>query len=520
MRSSPSSSFAARRLNFRAEANDDLSVDRYEQRYRQLVERLPVVVYRSSVLSGDWHYVSPALEGVLGWRPEEWLAHDGPWGASVHPDDREAALAHEESALATGTLSSEYRMIRRDGGVVWIHDDAVLLDEDGEPQWHGTLTDVTDQRALEGRLRQSQKLEAVGQLAGGIAHDFNNLLVAISGYGELAQARAGADTELRHELEGIAVAVARARDLTQRLLSFTRKEARSREIVDLNAALAAAHAMLRRLIGADVELVTVLAEEPCRVAVDASELDGALINLAVNARDAMPHGGRLSISTAIAAHGGAAHALLRVADTGTGIPSEHLPRLFEPFFTTKDAGHGTGLGLASVRDFVEGCGGSVEVDSRPGHGTAFSLFLPLASRPVAAAPPSAPAATARSGREQVLVIEDDDAVRDVASRILARAGYTVVEARYGSEALALAEGRRVDLVLSDVVMPGLSGPEVVSRLRAAQPTLPALFMSGYAPESEGSLDGAELVRKPFTAETLLGAVGRTLDAAADATLVA
>ncbi|MGH3071909.1 MAG: ATP-binding protein [Gaiellaceae bacterium] len=484
----------------------------YEQRYRQLVERLPVVVYRASILSGAWHYVSPAIERVLGWTPAEWYAHEAPWGTSLHPDDREAALAEEELALEAGALRSEYRMVRPDGAVVWIRDEAVLIEEDGQPHWHGILTDVTDERALESRLRQSQKLEAVGQLAGGIAHDFNNLLVVITGYGELALARAGSDTELRHELEQIAVAAERARDLTQRLLSFSRREARTSELVDLNAVVASAHAMLRRLIGADLELVTVPAEEPSFVEVDANELNQALLNLAVNARDAMPRGGRLSISTGTALRDGKVYGCIRVSDTGHGIAPETLPHVFEPFFTTKEADRGTGLGLAMVDEFVHGCGGFAEVESEPGVGTTFTLLVPLAVNPAGARHAARPPAASGRGDETILLIEDDDAVREIARRLLVGTGYTVIEARYGSEALELAsDDRAIDLVLSDVVMPGLSGPEVVARLQARRPGLAALFMSGYAPESEGPLGGAELVRKPFTAAQLLDAVRSALD---------
>ena len=483
----------------------------YEQRYRQLVERLPVVVYRASVLSGDWHYVSPAIERVLGWTVEEWQAHESPWGSSLHEADRAEALAQEELALAAGTLRSEYRVHRKDGRVVWIRDEAVLVAEDGEPQWHGILTDVSDQRALESRLRQSQKLEAVGQLAGGIAHDFNNLLVVITGYGELALARAGADAELREELEQIAIAAERARDLTQRLLSFTRKEARTSEVVDLNDVVASAHPMLRRLIGADLELVTVPADEPCCVAVDPTELGQAILNLAVNARDAMPHGGRLSISTGIEDRDGGRYGFLRVSDTGSGISADAVPQLFEPFFTTKEAGRGTGLGLAMVNEFVKDSGGLAEVESQEGAGACFTLLFPLVGvRADAAKPAAVPASEA--GSETILLIEDDDAVREIARRVLTNNGYAVIEARYGSEALELAtDDASIDLVLSDVVMPGLSGPEVVARLQARRPGLAALFMSGYAPESEGSLGGAELVRKPFTAAQLLSMVRAALD---------
>ena len=485
----------------------------YEHRYQQLVERLPAIVYRASMLdSGDWHYVSPAIERVLGWTVEEWQAHPAPWATSVHPDDMAAAFEQEERAVESGSLISEYRMRHKDGSEVWIRDEAVLLEEDGEPQWHGILTDFTEQRTLEERLHQSQKIEAVGQLAGGIAHDFNNLLVAINGYGELALARAGDDAELRHALEQIAFASAKARDLTQRLLSFSRKEARNSRTIDLNEVVASSHPMLRRLIGAEVELVTLPAEQTCFVSVDPTELDQAVLNLAVNARDAMPAGGRLTISTGATTRADSAYSFLRVADTGSGIEPELVPRLFEPFFTTKEAGVGTGLGLAMLRDFVGRCGGMIEVETGPAEGTAFTLLLPAVSAPEVMPAPTPSTDTASVRSDTILLIEDDDSVREIASRVLARAGYTVIEARYGSEALDLAaEQPVIDLVLSDVVMPGLSGPEVVQRLREARPEIVPLFMSGYAPESEGPLGGAELVRKPFTGAELLDAIRRALD---------
>jgi two-component system, cell cycle sensor histidine kinase and response regulator CckA len=481
----------------------------YQHRYRQLVERLPVIVYRASVLSGDWHYVSPAIERVLGWTVEEWLTHPGPWGSSILAEDLAAATEQEERAVETGSLVSEYRMHHRDGGVVWIRDEAVLLEEDGEPQWHGILTDVTDERTLEERLRRSQKLEAVGQLAGGIAHDFNNLLVAITGYGELALQRAAADAELRHDLEQIAYAAAKARDLTQRLLSFARKEARTSATVNLNEVVASSEPMLRRLIGEDVELVTLPAQPACFVTADPTELDQAVLNLVVNARDAMPAGGRLTISTGRKWRAGSSYAFLRVADTGTGIAPELVRHLFEPFFTTKDAGAGTGLGLAMVRDFVGVCRGLIEIETELAGGTAFTLLLPSVRAPAAALTPIPRDGTTPHRCGTILVVEDGDSVREVVSRVLVRAGYTVLEARDGSEALQLAADEpRIDLTLTDVVMPGLSGPEVIRRLRATRPEIVPLFMSGYAPESEGPLGGAELVRKPFTGPELLAAIDR------------
>ncbi|NUT56752.1 MAG: response regulator, partial [Thermoleophilia bacterium] len=265
------------------------------------------------------------------------------------------------------------------------------------------------------------------------------------------------------------------------------------------------------VLGADLELVTLPAEEQCAVSVDPTELHQPLLNLCVNARDAMPDGGRLTIATGVERRDATDYAFLRVTDTSTGISPELVPHVFEPFVTTKDAGQGTGLGLAMVNEFVLDCDGLAELETAPGTGTTFTLLLPRVECP-AGAPAQGGAAAAKAGSETILLIEDDDAVRAIARRVLGGAGYTVVEARYGSEALELAEGDlALDAVLSDVVMPGLSGPEVVGRLQALRPELGAVFMSGYAPESMGSLRGHELVRKPFTAPQLLEAVRRALD---------
>ncbi len=492
----------------RALGDTQAELELTRERFRTLVERLPVVVYRCSVLTGGWHYISPAIESLVGLTAEEWHAHPAPWGTLVHPDDRADAVYEEEQALAYGRpLSSEYRLRRPDGTDVWVRDVAFLVEEDGEPQWHGVFSDVTERRELEARLRQSQKLEVVGQLAGGIAHDFNNLLVAMSGYAELALERVGdSNDELREEIDQIAVAASKARDLTSRLLAFSRKESSSSRSLDLNEAVASAEPMLRRLIGPNVELIAPPALASCIVEVDASRLDQALLNLAINARDAMPGGGTLTITTGAEA----GVAFLRVADTGTGVPEHVRPHLFEPFFTTKAVGLGTGLGLSTIREFAEESGGSVDVESTPGAGAAFTLRLPVAGA-VRADTADSPAGHRRTGSETVLLVEDNEVVRDVTELMLGRAGYEVVSARDGAEALELADGRSFDLLLSDIVMPGLSGPETAALMRGRSPETAVLFMSGYAPETEGSLDGAELLRKPFHPTELLAAVRRALD---------
>jgi two-component system, cell cycle sensor histidine kinase and response regulator CckA len=377
------------------------------------------------------------------------------------------------------------------------------------------FADVTEQRQLEQQLRHAQKLEAVGRLAGGVAHDFNNLLTAIDGYSELALLRLGMDDPARDDIEEVQRAARRAADLTRQLLAFSRRQVLTATVVDLNEVVAGAERMLRRLIAADVELETRLAEDPTLVAADAGQLEQVITNLVLNARDAMPSGGRVLVETARDRDAsGAACVRLTVADTGAGMSEETKARIFEPFFTTKDVGKGTGLGLAMVHGIVAQSEGEVTVTSAPGEGARFDILLP------AAAEPTAPAAAAEvepvAGQGTLLLVEDDDAVREFSRRVLEGAGFRVVAAASGAEALELDAGlERLNLLVTDVVMPGLTGRELAETMRLRRTGLPVVLMSGYSRDAaaleELLAGGATFLEKPFTSADLLAVVGRVLE---------
>jgi signal transduction histidine kinase/ActR/RegA family two-component response regulator len=375
-------------------------------------------------------------------------------------------------------------------------------------------------RESEERLVQSQKMEAVGRLAGGVAHDFNNLLVVIAGYAELLLERTGPGAPGSRELSEILAAANRAADLTRQLLAFSRRQMLQPRVLDLNGVIAGLEDMIRRLIGEDVELCVSLSGEPMNVKADPAQIEQAVVNLAVNARDAMPEGGRLSISTREvtlertslpAVHGSlapGAHVLLEVADTGIGMTDAVRAHAFEPFFTTKEKGKGTGLGLSTVYGIVNQSNGHIVLDSTPGRGSTFRIFLPM--EPAGAeAPPKPPAATppAHPGGT-VLVVEDAEAVRSLVCRILAECGYEVLEAPTGADALALVDrfAGAIDLLVTDVIMPGMSGPELARRMTGRNPGTRVLFMSGYTDDllaRHGVQEpGIDYIQKPFTPDAL------------------
>jgi len=386
------------------------------------------------------------------------------------------------------------------------------------------------QRELEAQLQQAQKMEALGLLAGGVAHDFNNLLAAILNYGELValelEAVGGDLDEIREDVEQIQQAALSAASVTRQLLAFSRREIVSPEVVSLNGAVRALEKMLRRTLGEDLKLEIRLDAKLPAVEIDRGQLEQVVINLAVNARDAMPDGGTLTIETAVAAPSAGTRAVaalpaaveLRVADTGSGMAPEVAARIFEPFFTTKVEGKGTGLGLATVRGIVESAGGTIAVDSSLGKGTVFTVTLPATTkdrRHTSDRPDEEQMPRARAG-ESVLVVEDDDAVRRATLRFLVRAGYRVAEARTGEEALdEHGKRKRFDLLLADVVMPGMSGGELAERLQERQPDLKVIYMTGYATQAKLDRLGAEgdraLLPKPFREQRLLALVRTVLD---------
>ncbi|MDX6515353.1 MAG: two-component system, cell cycle sensor histidine kinase and response regulator CckA [Gaiellaceae bacterium] len=367
-------------------------------------------------------------------------------------------------------------------------------------------------RRSEQELRQAHKMEAVGRLAGGIAHDFNNLLTAIGGYTELLIDKL--PPEQRDDAEQIRHATDRAAALTKQLLAFTRRQVVQRESLDLNDVVRDMDRLLRRLIGVDIELVSVLAPEPARVEGDRSQLEQVIVNLVLNARDAMPAGGKLVIATAREEE----WVQLRVEDSGVGIEDGVRPHIFEPFFTTKDPGRGTGLGLATVLGIVEQSEGRVELESAPGEGSTFTILLP-ASEGAGEAPAQAlhPAeAHSLLGTETVLVVEDEEVIRTLVARTLREQGYRVLEARYGSEALELWEEHRDDigLLVTDIVMPGMSGVELARRVAEERPELRILLMSGFAEPAAGEQvsapSGAGFLEKPFTPSELVRRVREAL----------
>jgi two-component system, cell cycle sensor histidine kinase and response regulator CckA len=390
-----------------------------------------------------------------------------------------------------------------------------------------TARDVTERHRLEEELRHSQKMEAVGRLAGGIAHDFNNLLTAINGYSGLLLERVPKDHPLRPDLQEIHGAGERAAALTHQLLAFSRRQVLKPERLDLNAVIGDMENMLRRLIGEHIEVRTSLAQNLGHVRADRGQIQQVLMNLVVNARDAMESGGLLTLETANSGFDGTdpsqevgapagRHVMLAVSDTGCGIDEETLARIFEPFFTTKPSGKGTGLGLSTVYGIIQQSGGQVRAQSRPGAGSVFRVFLPIDERSEDAASPQPLRTSTPRGRETVLLVEDEPLVGRLAERVLIQAGYTVLYASNGLEARGVFSQRdgAIDILVTDVVMPRMGGPQLAGLLRAERPDLRVLFLSGY---NDGAVlggtaaSGTSFLGKPFTAEALSGEVRRLLD---------
>ncbi len=414
--------------------------------------------------------------------------------------------------------------------------DGRIFERSSRPQLLGDRTvglvwsfhDVTEQRQLEDELRQSQKMEAVGRLAGGVAHDFNNLLTAVLGNANLLQEEPGLSGSVRDEITEIVKAAERAAGLTRQLLAFGRKQVMQPTVVDVNALVADMGHMLRRLIGEHIELATALAPSLARVRADASQLEQVILNLAINARDAMPTGGRLSIETAnveldesyalshVAVRPGK-YVLLAVSDTGTGMDEETKTHLFEPFFTTKDRTKGTGLGLATVYGIVKQSNGYIWVYSEKGHGSTFKVYLPVAGRIVHAERSSQPGSRPPRGTEMLLVVEDEASVRQLTKILLEKAGYRVLIAANAQEAAELFQrhGDSIALLITDVVMPGPSGPALLRHLSEQRSGLKVLYMSGYADDAvpaQGALDpDAVFLQKPFTADRLVHKVREALE---------
>jgi PAS domain S-box-containing protein len=436
----------------------------------------------------------------------------------AEPGERQAIrLLTEAAARGDVRVDETHRYVRPDGSVVWIHAQGDLLrDADGKPaKLLGTLLDVTGMKQLELELMQSQRMEAVGRLAGGIAHDFNNLLTVIGGYGDIVLARLEEEHPLYPKVTEIVRAAARAGDLTRQLLAFSRRQVLAPRKLDLNTVLLDMEKMLRRLIGEDVLLVTRPGKDLRRVWADPAQLEQVIVNLAVNARDAMPGGGSLSFETRNVDQRGR-YVQLTVTDSGEGMSDEVRSRIFEPFFSTKEHGKGTGLGLSTVYGIVKQSGGEIAVNSAPGQGTRFVILLPAAGAEDEEEGEGAKDAVP-GGSETVLLVEDEAGVRGLAAEIIESAGYTVLEADNGEAALRLARDHEgvIDVLVTDMVMPGLGGTKLAQALREARPEAKVLFMTGYTEETVPTRGpehaGRSLLDKPFTSETLLRAVRAVLD---------
>ncbi len=491
-----------------------------EQRFRQIAENIDEVFWMIDPIRGQTLYVSPGFEKIWGRSRESVFASMDSWFAAVHPEDRERVAHALQTKVTSGEYNETYRILRPDAEVRWIHDRAFPLQDPTGTVYRivGTASDITERRNIELQLLQSQKMEAIGVLAGGVAHDFNNLLAVILSYSALLVDETKPGDPMRADLAEIKSAASRAAELTRQLLAFSRRQHLQPRHVDLNEIVAGIDRMLRRLLGEDVRLVTIPFSERASLHVDPGQIEQVLMNLAVNARDAMPRGGALTIEigreeldATLAAQRGlkaGSYVLLAVSDTGEGMDRETQARIFEPFFTTKPVGKGTGLGLSTVFGIVRQSGGQIAVQSARGEGTTFRIWLPLVDQGPAASETRGEADEDLRGTETILVVEDDERVRKLARIILSKKGYHVVEAQSGGDALIASEQHpgRLDLVLTDVVMPLMSGDELVSRLLMSRPELRVVYMSGY-PERAAAGDviakSGSFIEKPFTPERLL-----------------
>ena len=622
-----------------------------ETLYRSLIERVPGIVYISQFgPEARWHYVSPQIQEYLGYTAEEWLADPGLWLSHVHPEDRELVLAEEQRLHKTGSaFFAEYRMVSKDGRVIWFRDESVIIrpegatmpvlygilfdiserkatesalreseerlrlaleaahlgmwewdpesdalfwDDrhaalhglrpkespptatkfiemvypedrewvrhavrealrndasygaeyrvrwpDGTEHWlsstgrvlrnsstkvrrmRGITYDVTDRRSLEEHLHRAQKMEAVGQLAGGVAHDFNNLLMVIRGHVELLLNRPGIDSTVSRDAEAIQKASDRAAGITQQLLAFSRKQVLQARVIEMRSVVSDIANLLRRLLGPMVEFRLQLPPEPLWLRADESQLEQVVLNLAINARDAMPQGGIVTATLdRLAANSPALrrrpgmpeidYVRLRVNDTGIGMDAATQARIFEPFFTTKEFGKGTGLGLATVYGIVKQSDGWIWVDSTLGSGTTFEILLPAVETPQEEAPKAAVKERLAAGSETILVVDDEEGVREVATQYLSARGYRVLSAESGPQALELAgtQSGPIHALVTDAVMPGMNGPALAKRLLSQRPETKILYISGYAEDTSLLEDarqrGEAFLQKPFALDAL------------------
>ncbi len=497
-----------------------------EARYRLLFESSPHPLWVYDLESLAFLAVNDAAIQKYGYSRSEFLALTI---RDIRPPEDVPALLHE-AHQERNTLDSPglWRHRKKDGTIIHVEITSHQLLFEGRLAKLVLAHDVSESKKLEQQLRQAQKMEAVGRLSGGVAHDFNNLLGVIIGYSEVLQDRLPTGEPHRRHVEEIKKAGQRAASLTRQLLAFSRQQVLEPKVLDLNAIVLDVERMLRRLIGEDIELTTSVDPDLGRVKADQGQIEQVIMNLAVNARDAMPEGGKLTLETAnvelgedyadhhpLVAPG--PYVLLAVTDNGMGMDAETQAHIFEPFFTTKEPGKGTGLGLATVYGVIKQSGGYIWVYSELGQGTTFKIYLPRVDAPVQTAPHSVAPAKSLQGSETILLVEDEESLRTLTLGLLQRHGYAVLAASSGAQALEIARRHqgRIHLLLTDVVMPGISGRALAEHLLALHPGIKVLYMSGYtkfAISHHGVLEeGPSLLQKPFTRDALLGKMREVLE---------
>ncbi|MEO7999765.1 MAG: PAS domain S-box protein [Gemmatimonadaceae bacterium] len=506
----------------------EIERDRHLRQLELQIERMPIAYI---LTDGDFNCVrwNPAAERIFGYSKDEVIGRRA-FDLIVPEKSRErASKIIEQISMGRMDAHGEFGNIKKGGeNITCEWHNTPMFDDAGKFVGLLSLTlDVTARKKLEAQLLQSQKMEAIGQLAGGVAHDFNNLLTVIFGYSEMLMADKDVSSNVQKSVKLINEAAERAGALTGQLLAFSRKTILQPKILDINTVVGETGTMLRRMIGEDVRFSTILQKDIERIRVDPGQLTQVLMNLAVNARDAMPKGGTLTVETQnveLSAEYASTHpdcnpgphVMLAMTDTGTGMAADVMAHIFEPFFTTKEVGTGTGLGLATVFGIVRQSGGCINVYSEPGIGSSFKLYFP-ALRGASLMESGGIPQIATGGAETVLLVEDDAAVRRIATAALAKFGYMVLPAATGEEALRIAEhhGLGISVLLTDVVMPGMSGPQLVDLLRAKSPSLKVVFMSGYTDDAvvRHGLLAAEVsfLQKPFTPEGLALKIRKVLD---------
>ncbi|MBJ6799160.1 response regulator [Geomonas propionica] len=496
-----------------------------EARYSRAVRGTSDGLWDWDLVSNDYYY-SPRWKELLGFADDELENRPESFFSRLHPDDlavvQDSLCSHFlgqtpfDLELRLRTRGEEYLRVRCRGQAEW--------DGAGEPvRMSGVITDMTERQLMEEQLRQAQKMEAVGQLAGGVAHDFNNVLTVIAGYANILKMDLTSESVHYGLVDQIAAAAERAAQLTRGLLAFSRKQAMNPQRCDLSEIVRHVEQFLGRVIGEDIQLKTEILPEPLPVQVDLAQIEQVLVNLAANARDAMPGGGVFTIATGMCdgsglGHSGRSgrHAVIIVSDSGEGMDDETSRRIFEPFFTTKGVGKGTGLGMAIVYGIVQQHKGNIAVSSNPGQGTVFTIEIPLVEGGAALQPVLAPQTSPQTGTETILVAEDDPNVRSLVDMVLSRHGYQVILAEDGEEVVHrfAAEQEGIELVLMDIIMPRKNGIEAYAEIKKIQPDAKVLFTSGYTADfiqSRGMKEGVELIMKPVQPMELLRKVREVLE---------